>query len=446
MWADFNKITLSRLGIKMASTFKELGLIDEILTAISDVGYKKPSDVQAQSIPAILKGIDLQVSAQTGTGKTAAFLLPILQKLQINNAEKGSAPRALILTPTRELAIQVAENFETYSANLDIRATTVFGGASMGSQIKRLEKGVDLVIATPGRLLDHTSQQTVDLSKIEFLVLDEADRMLDMGFKHDIRKIKMNLPKQKQSMLFSATFPPEVLDLAASTLHNASRIQVARSNAAAENVTQVVHPVAANRKFDLLTHIIEEGDLNQVLVFTKTKDMANRVADHLKAKKISAVALHGNKSQGARKRALQDFKDIKIRILVATDIAARGIDIDTLRIVINFELPGVTEDYVHRIGRTGRAGSSGKALTFVSAAERKHLKDIERFLKKDIPVQNIGDFARGDSIIQKKKKVSMLGKGKSTNERQFRDGDKRGAKKRLGPKPKKKNQKKFKRR
>ena len=430
----------------MASTFKELGLIDEILTAISSAGYKKPSEVQAQTIPAILKGIDLQVSAQTGTGKTAAFLLPILHKLHTKPTEDSRTPRALILTPTRELAIQVAENFETYSENLDLKVATIFGGASMGAQIKRLEKGVDLIIATPGRILDHSSKKTVDLSKIEFLVLDEADRMLDMGFKHDIRKIKMNLPKQKQSMLFSATFPPEVLDLAASTLHNASRIQVARSNAAVESVTQVVHPVAAERKFDLLTHIIEEGDLNQVLVFTKTKDMANRVVEHLKKKKISAVALHGNKSQAARKRALQDFKDIKVRILVATDIAARGIDIDTLRIVINFELPGVTEDYVHRIGRSGRAGSSGKAITFISAAERKHLKDIERFLKKDIKVQNIGDFARGDSIIQKKKKVSMLGKGKSTSERQFKDGDKRGSKKRIGPKPKKKNQKKFKRR
>ena len=430
----------------MASTFNELGLIEEIMAAITDAGYKKPSDVQAQAIPAILKGIDLQVSAQTGTGKTAAFLLPILHRLHIAENDGQRVPRALILTPTRELAIQVAENFETYSKNLDLKAAAVFGGASMGAQIKRLEKGVDIIIATPGRLLDHTSQQTVDLSNIEYFVLDEADRMLDMGFKHDIRKIKMNLPKQKQSMLFSATFPPEVLDLAASTLHNASRIQVARSNAAAENVSQVVHPVAANRKFDLLTHLIEEGDLNQVLVFTKTKDMANRVVDHLKSKKISAVALHGNKSQGARKRALQDFKDIKIRILVATDIASRGIDIDTLRMVINFELPGVTEDYIHRIGRTGRAGSSGKAITFISAAERKHLKDIERFLKKEIKVQTIGDFARGDSIIQKKKKVSMLGKGKSNSDRQFKDGDKRGAKKRLGPKPKKQSQKKFKRR
>ena len=431
----------------MASTFKELGLVDEILSAVSDAGYKKPSEVQAQAIPAILKGVDLQVSAQTGTGKTAAFLLPVLHKLHTNPVDGDRIPRALILTPTRELAIQISENFDTYSANLNLKSAAVFGGASMGAQIKRLEKGVDLIIATPGRLLDHTSQQTVNLEKIEFLVIDEADRMLDMGFKHDFRKIKKNLPKRMQSMLFSATFPPEVLDLAASTLHNASRIQVARTNAAAENVAQLVHPVAAERKFDLLTHIIEEGDLNQVLVFTKTKDMANRVVDHLKSKKISAAALHGNKSQGARKRALQDFKDIKIRILVATDIAARGLDIDTLRLVINFELPGVTEDYIHRIGRTGRAGCSGKAITFVSAAERKHLKDIERFLKKDIKVQNIGDFARGDSVIPKKKKVSMLGKGKAAPaERQFKDGDKRGAKKRLGPKPKKNSQKKFKRR
>lgn len=430
------------------ATFKDLGLIDELLSAIESAGYKTPTPVQEQSIPAILRGIDLQASAQTGTGKTAAFLLPILHRLNLAKTKsEKKIPRALILTPTRELAIQIAQNFETYSVNLELKATAIFGGASMGSQIKKLEKGVDIVIATPGRLLDHTSQKTIDLSELEFLVLDEADRMLDMGFKHDIRKIKINLPKKKQCMLFSATFPPEVLDLAASTLVNASRVQVARSNAAADTVTQVVHPVAAERKFDLLTHIIDEGDLNQVLVFTKTKDMANRVVDHLKGKKISAVALHGNKSQAARKRALQDFKDIKVRILVATDIAARGLDIDTLRYVINFELPGVTEDYIHRIGRTGRAGSTGKAITFVSAQERRHLKDIQRFLKKEIPEEKIGDFARGDSVISRKKEVSVMGrKSKNDSDRQFSDGDKRGAKKRLGPKPKKKNQKKFKRR
>ncbi|MCM8540435.1 MAG: DEAD/DEAH box helicase [Lentisphaeraceae bacterium] len=430
------------------ATFKDLGLIDELLSAIESAGYNNPTPVQEQSIPAILKGIDILASAQTGTGKTAAFLLPVLQKLSIAKTDSGNrVPRALILTPTRELAIQIAQNFETYSVNLDLKATAVFGGASMGTQIKKLEKGVDIVIATPGRLLDHTSQETINLSQIEFLVLDEADRMLDMGFKHDIRKIKMNLPKKKQGMLFSATFPPEVIDLAASTLVNAARVQVARTNAAADTIDQVVHPVAAERKLDLLTHIIDEGDLNQVLVFTKTKDMANRVVDHLKGQKISAVALHGNKSQAARKRALQDFKDIKVRILVATDIAARGLDIDTLRFVINFELPGVTEDYIHRIGRSGRAGSKGKAITFVSAQERRHLKDIERFLKKEIPEVKVGDFARGDSIISTKKDVSVLGrKSKSSNDREFGDGDKRGAKKRLGPKPKKKNQKKFKRR
>lgn len=428
-------------------TFKDLDLIDELLSAIKTAGYETPTPVQEQAIPAILKNRDLQASAQTGTGKTAAFLLPILHKLTLSKSDSEKRlPRALILTPTRELAIQVAQNFETYSANLDLKATAVFGGASMGTQIKKLEKGVDIVIATPGRLLDHTSQRTIDLSELKFLVLDEADRMLDMGFKHDIRKIKMNLPKQKQSMLFSATFPPEVLDLAASTLVNAARVQTSRSNAAADTVTQVVHPVAAERKLDLLTHIINEGDLNQVLVFAKTKDMANRVVDHLKGQKISAVALHGNKTQSARKRALQDFKDIKVRILVATDIAARGLDIDTLRFVINFELPGVTEDYIHRIGRTGRAGSKGKAITFVSAQERRHLKDIEKFLKKEIPEERIGDFARGDSVISKKKDVSIMGrKSKSSDERQFSDGDKRGAKKRLGPKPKKKNQKKYKR-
>ena len=430
----------------MSLSFSDFNLRQEILDAIDVAGYSKPTPVQEQAIPAISEGIDLQVSAQTGTGKTAAFLLPILNKLSFTCEEDNKTPKCLILTPTRELAIQIAENFETYSTNLHLKATAVFGGASMNTQIKKLSKGVDLIIATPGRLLDHTSQGTVDLSHVNFLVLDEADRMLDMGFKHDIRHIQKNLPDKKQSLLFSATFPPEVQELAAATLFRPSRIQVARTNAPAETVTQVVHPVAAARKLELLTHLINKDDLNQVLVFTKTKEMADTVVNHLKGEKISAVALHGNKSQAARKRALKDFKDIKTRILVATDIASRGIDIETLLYVINFELPGVPEDYVHRIGRTGRAGEKGKAITLISADEKKHLKDIERFLKRDIPIEKIGDFDRGDSLMMKKKKnVSIMGKKAPLDNRKFLDGDKRGAKKRQSG-GKKKNQKKYKRR
>ena len=435
----------------MPESFTNLNLRDEILDAISDAGYKKPTPVQEQAIPAILKGIDLQVSAQTGTGKTAAFLLPILEKISTDKVMDVRQPKALILTPTRELAIQIAENFETYSENLDLKSTAVFGGSSMGTQIKKLTKGVDVVIATPGRILDHLGQGNVNFDNLRFLVLDEADRMLDMGFKKDIRLIQKNLPTRKQSMLFSATFPPDVLELAASTLVNPSRIQISRSNAAADNVAQVVHPVAANRKLELLTEIIDRGDLNQVLVFTKTKQMANDVVDHLKGQKISAVALHGNKTQSARKRALQDFKDIKVRILVATDVASRGLDIDTLMYVINFELPGVPEDYVHRIGRTGRAGASGKAITLVSADEQRHLKDIERFLGRQIPVEQFGDYSRGDNAsLKKKKSVSVMGgRSRHSNEesRQYLDGDKRGARQRQSSNSaKKKSQKKFKRR
>ena len=432
----------------MSVSFTELNLCEEILDALDTAGYKNPTPVQEQAIPAILQGVDLQVSAQTGTGKTAAFLLPVLQKLSQLEPADEKLPQALILTPTRELAIQIAENFEIYSQNLEFNSTAVFGGASMGSQVKKLAKGVDVIIATPGRLLDHTAQGTVDLSQVKYLILDEADRMLDMGFKHDIRHIQKNLPTKKQSLLFSATFPPEVLDLAASTLHNPSRIQIAKSNAAADTVTQVVHPVAADRKLDLLTHIIQKNDLNQVLVFTKTKEMADTVVNHLKGQKITAVALHGDKTQSARKRALKEFKEIKTRILVATDIASRGIDIDTLMYVINFELPGVSEDYIHRIGRTGRAGEKGKAITLISADEKKHFKDIERFLKREIPVEKIGDYDRGDSLSMKKKKaVSIMGRKKApSSDRKFSDGDKRGAKQRQGAKPKKKNQKKFKRR
>jgi ATP-dependent RNA helicase RhlE len=425
----------------MPVNFNQLGLINELLEAIETQGYKEPSEVQALTIPVALKNVDIQASAQTGTGKTAAFALPILQKLNKNKSESGN-PRALILTPTRELAVQIAENTTAYGVGLELTTATVFGGASMNTQIKKLQKGVDILIATPGRLLDHIGQKTVDLSEISIFVLDEADRMLDMGFKHEIRRVQSQLPKHKQNMLFSATFPRSVKELAEGLLKSPVNIQCARSNSAADNVTQVIHPVAADRKIDLLTHIINEGDLNQVLVFTKTKETANVVTEKLKSAGISAVALHGNKSQASRRRALEDFKNIKVRILVATDVASRGIDIDTLLYVINYELPGVPEDYIHRIGRTGRAGNKGKAITFIAADDRRSLRDIERYLKREIPVKEIGDFRRGDQPSMKARKSKS--KPKNEHGPKLLDGDKRGAKPR-GVKGKKKSQKKFKR-
>ena len=430
----------------MSVNFNELGLIDQLLSAVEAQGYKEPSEIQALTIPRALKGADIQASAQTGTGKTAAFALPILQKLSRKKSDTKN-PRALILTPTRELAMQIADNATAYGAELDLTVATVFGGASMNTQIKKLKKGVDILIATPGRLLDHVGQETVDLSEIQIFVLDEADRMLDMGFKLEIRQIQNQLPKQKQNMLFSATFPPSVTELSERILRSPVIIQSDRSNSTASTVSQVVHPVAAARKIDLLTHIINKGDLNQVLVFTKTKETANVVTDKLKAAGISAVALHGNKTQSARRRALEDFKNIKVRILVATDVASRGIDIDTLQYVINYELPGVPEDYIRRIGRTGRAGNKGHAITFICADEHRNLRDIERFIKKEIPVKEIGDFRRGDQPSFKKKIKSRKKDTKSTNDYKILDGDKRGAKPRQGVgKPKKRNQSKFKRR
>ncbi len=380
-------------------SFDSLGLSTEILRAVSEQGYTEPTPVQAQAIPAVLQGGDLLAGAQTGTGKTAGFTLPLLQRLSGAPASKGRRPvRALILTPTRELAAQVGESVTTYGKYLPLRSAVIFGGVKIGPQITRLRNGVDILVATPGRLLDHVQQGTLDLSKVEILVLDEADRMLDMGFLRDIRKILDLLPRQRQNLLFSATFSNEIKRLADKLLDDPALIEVARRNTASERVAQVVHPVDRERKRELLSHLITNGNWQQVLVFTRTKHGANRLTRQLEQDGISAAAIHGNKSQGARTKALADFKQGKIRVLVATDIAARGLDIDQLPHVVNFELPNVPEDYVHRIGRTGRAGNEGEAMSLVCVDEHKLLRDIERLLKREIPRDVIDGFAPDPSI------------------------------------------------
>ena len=368
-------------------SFESLGLSAELLRAVSEKGYDTATPIQQQAIPVILEGRDLMGGAQTGTGKTAGFTLPLLQRLMSAHEEvKGRRPiRALVLTPTRELAAQVAESVATYGRHLPLKSTVVFGGVSINPQKNKLNRGVDILVATPGRLLDHVGQRSVDLSKVEILVLDEADRMLDMGFIRDIRKVLALVPKHKQTLLFSATFSNEIKKLANDLLKSPVLIEVARENTAAESVTQVVHPVDKKRKRELLSALIGGNDWKQVLVFTRTKHGANRLADQLGKDGINTTAIHGNKSQGARTRALADFKSGKVRVLVATDIAARGIDITQLPHVVNYELPNIAEDYVHRIGRTGRAGHEGEAMSLVCVDEHKLLKDIERLLKREIP-------------------------------------------------------------
>jgi len=366
--------------------FTDLGLDAAILRAVADHGYDTPTPIQVQAIPVVLARRDLMAAAQTGTGKTAGFVLPILQLLSqdSNLSIKRFKPRALVLAPTRELAIQVQESVKTYGKHLKLRSTPIFGGVGIGPQTRILKAGVDIVVATPGRLLDHVNQRGIDLSGIEILVLDEADRMLDMGFIRDIRKILALLPKKKQSLLFSATFSDEIRGLATGLLDNPASVEVARRNAPAEAVAQFVYHVDRERKRDLLIRLIEDNQWHQVLVFTRTKHGADALAERLAKAGISAAALHGNKSQGQRQRALEDFKRLKTNVLVATDIAARGIDIDELPHVVNYELPNVPEDYVHRIGRTGRAGSSGEATSLVCIDENKLLRDIERVLKREI--------------------------------------------------------------
>jgi ATP-dependent RNA helicase RhlE len=371
--------------------FDQLGLKPELLRAISARGYKRTTPIQAKSIPKILEGRDILAGAQTGTGKTAAFALPIIQLLS-EKANKGRTPRALILTPTRELAAQILEFIEAYGKSLTLRSAVVFGGVSIVPQIDKLRRGVDILVATPGRLLDHAGQKTVNLSHVEILVLDEADRMLDMGFINDIRKIIKLLPHKRQNLLFSATYSEDIKRLADGILHNPELIEVATRNTTAETVLQVVHPVARSRKRDLLAKLIKDGKWNQVLVFTRTKHGANRLAKQLMTDHITAVAIHGNKSQGARTSALADFKKGAVRVLVATDIAARGLDITLLPHVVNYELPDTPESYVHRIGRTGRAGADGKAISLVSPEEAKELRAIQKLLGRVLPVEKIEGF------------------------------------------------------
>lgn len=380
--------------------FQSLGLRTELLRAISEKGYTTPSPIQKQAIPEILLGRDIMGGAQTGTGKTAGFTLPLLQRLMSSGKPKNGrrALRALVLTPTRELAAQVAESIRIYGKYLPLRSMEIYGGVKINPQIQQLRGGVDILVATPGRLLDHVSQKTVDLSKIEILVLDEADRMLDMGFIRDIRKILALLPKQKQTLFFSATFSDHIQRLAKEMLTSPALIEAARHNSASENVKHVVHPVDKNRKRELLSYLVRSNNLKQVLVFNRTKHGANNLAKQLNADGITAAAIHGNKSQGARTKALADFKLGSVRVLVATDIAARGLDIDKLPHVVNFELPHVAEDYVHRIGRTGRASNEGKAMSLVCADEHKLLKGIERLIKRDIPQVIIDSFKPNASI------------------------------------------------
>jgi ATP-dependent RNA helicase RhlE len=374
-------------------SFATLGLSDVLVRAVAATGYTSPTPVQAQAIPAVLEGRDLMVAAQTGTGKTAGFALPIIEKLypagkpDANQRRAPKQVRVLVLTPTRELAAQVHESFRTYGGELPIKTACVFGGVGANPQMKAIAPGLDILVACPGRLLDLVGQRAVDLSKVEILVLDEADRMLDMGFVHDVKKVIAKLPSQRQSLLFSATFSKDITDLANKLLNNPARIQVTPPNTTVERIEQTVYRVPAGHKRALVAHLITMGAWEQVLIFTRTK-----LAEYLDKNGLPAAAIHGNKSQSARTKALADFKANKLRILVATDIAARGLDIDQLPHVVNFELPNVSEDYVHRIGRTGRAGRSGGAVSLVSPDEEKLLRDIERMTKQKIDEGSLAGF------------------------------------------------------
>jgi len=383
-------------------TFRNLGLLTDLLRAVADSGYTEPTPIQKQAIPAVLQGQDVFASAQTGTGKTAGFTLPLLQLLNATNPNKvHRTPRALILTPTRELADQVNDSVKTYGKYLSLRSAVVYGGVGIKPQIQTLRRGVDILVATPGRLLDHLGQKTVDLSQIEILVLDECDRMLDMGFIRDIRKILAILPSSRQTLMFSATFSKPIQQLASTLLKSPTQIEVAPRNTTADQVEQVVHPVDRDRKRELLSHMIGFHNWKQVLVFTRTKHGANRLAEQLAKDGLKTTAIHGNKSQAARTRALQDFKQGKVRVLVATDVASRGLDIDQLPHVVNYELPNVPEDYVHRIGRTGRAGNEGRAVSLVCSDEYPFLKDIERLLNQTLAKEVIPGY-EPTSIAQPK--------------------------------------------
>jgi ATP-dependent RNA helicase RhlE len=389
-WAAFRRITIS-------TSFSSLGLNAELLRAVAEQGYTVPTPIQAQAIPLILAGRDMLASAQTGTGKTAGFTLPMLQLLAANPPRGDArrayrAPRVLVLVPTRELATQVTESVHTYGKHTPFKSAVVIGGVGYGGQTAMLRRGVDILVATPGRLLDHAKQKTVDLSKVEILVLDEADRMLDMGFIPDIRRVLTYIPAQRQNLMFSATFSPEIRQLAASFLKNPATVEVAVRNAPAGLVTQIAHPVDQEKKHGLLAHLVETNNWQQVLVFTRTKRGADRLAEQLKKSGIESDAIHGNKNQNMRTRSLARFKNGSLRVLVATDIASRGIDIDTLPHVVNYDMPHVAEDYVHRIGRTGRAGASGAAVSLIGADDRPLLSAVERLINKRVELKVVAGF------------------------------------------------------
>lgn len=417
--------------------FASLGLADPLLRAIADAGYDSPTPIQAKAIPLVLGKRDLLAAAQTGTGKTAGFTLPILQLLSASqHPVKPGRPRCLILVPTRELAAQVEESVRTYGKYLPLASMVMFGGVNINPQFKALKSRVDILVATPGRLLDHVGQKTVDLSGVEILVLDEADRMLDMGFIRDIKKVLAVLPRKRQNLLYSATFSDEIRALANGLLHNPASVEVARKNAPTETVQQAVHLVLQEHKRDLLVHLVNQHNWQQVLVFTRTKHGANRLAEKLVKEGIEAAAIHGNKSQGARTKALAGFKDGQIRVLVATDIAARGIDIDQLPQVVNFELPNVPEDYVHRIGRTGRAGYTGNALSLVDREEMGYLKDIEKLIKKPIARIDVEGFIPPEKSERPAKPMQPQGRGGQRPAKSVAGEGQRKPKAKASPNPK----------
>ncbi len=408
-------------------SFESLGLRSELLRAVTEKGYTNPTPIQLQAIPAVLDGHDVLGGAQTGTGKTAGFTLPMLHRLMLTSKKKKAqrSVRALVLVPTRELAAQVGDSINDYGKYLSLNYLTVFGGVKINPQIKQLSKGVDILVATPGRLLDHISQNTIDLSALEILVLDEADRMLDMGFIRDIRRILALVPENKQTLFFSATFSSEIRKLADQLLQSPVLVEVARKNTTAKSIQQVVHLVEKTRKRELLSYLIGSNNWQQVLVFSRTKHGADRLSKQLSSDGISSASIHGNKSQGARTRALADFKSKKIRVLVATDIAARGINVDQLPHVVNFDLPSAAEDYVHRIGRTGRAGNEGEAMSLVCGDELKILKEIQKLIKFEIPRKVIPGY-ESDSLMQASSTMDVhyisdnSGQSKNNNRRKSR--------------------------
>jgi ATP-dependent RNA helicase RhlE len=406
------------------NTFESLGLSAELLRAVAEQGYTQPTPIQSQAIPVVLAGRDLIAAAQTGTGKTAAFTLPMLKLLEDRPLDHEH-PRALVLVPTRELAAQVEESVRTYGRHLDPSTALIFGGVGFTPQVDNLRKGADIVVATPGRLLDHVGEKTIDLSRVEILVLDEADRMLDMGFIHDIRQVLARLPSKRQNLLISATFPEEIRELARTFMHDPVTIEVAPRNKPIDLIAQVAHPVDRDRKRPLLAHLVKEGNWQQVLVFCRTKHGANRLAEQLERDGIETAAIHGNKSQPQRMKALARFKDREIQVLVATDIAARGLDIESLPHVVNYDLPHVPEDYVHRIGRTGRAGESGEAVSLVCGEDRELLRGIEKLIGKKIEQRPVPGFEPGSAYERAQPQPQQQQRGNQQKQNPQRRGERR---------------------